>query len=107
MDFKKHFAKSTVFPKEVTVRGETDTVHVRRLPNIELRKYQSELMSESVDVRAQAGYAALVKAIRNEDGSPATNYEDLKKYEAGLIKELMRVFLEVNTNEEDPELGND
>lgn len=107
MDFKKHYAKSTVYPKEITVRGETDTVHVRRLPNIELRKYQSELMSDSVDVRAQAGYSALVKAIRNEDGSPATTYEELKKYEVGLIKELIRVFQEVNTSEEDAELGND
>lgn len=106
LDFKKYKATGKVVRKEITVRGITDEVWVKRLPALELRQYHAEITSDDVSVRAQAGFSALAKAICNEDGKPATTYDELKSYDSDLLKELIRVFQEVNAGEADPELGN-
>lgn len=100
-----HFSTTQLHRKEITVGGVTDEVFVRRLPAVDLRRYVAEITSDNIETRTTAGFSVLVKAIRNEDGSPAGLYEDYKKLDGSLLKELIRVFQEVNTQE--PEgLGN-
>lgn len=106
IDFKKYRSTGKVTRKEITVRGVQDEVWVKRLPALDLRHYYAEVASTEIEVRAQAGFAALAKAICNEDGKPATTYAELKELDADLLRELVRVFQEVNTGEADADLGN-
>ena len=106
LNFKDHRTSGKPVRKEVTVRGVTDEVWVKRLPALDLRHYHAELLSADIDVRAQAGFTALATAICDADGKPATTVAELKLLDASLVKELVRVFQEVNTTEQDPELGN-
>lgn len=106
IDFKKYKATPKVQRKDITVRGEKDEVWVKRLPALDLRHYHAEMQDADIAVRAQAGFTALAKAICDGEGNPATTYDELKTLDADLLKELVRVFQEVNTGEADTELGN-
>lgn len=106
LDFKKYKATAKVQRKDITVRGEKDEVWVKRLPALDLRHFHAEQMSDDIAVRAQAGFTALARSICDADGKPATTYDELKTLDADLLRELIRVFQEVNTGEADPELGN-
>lgn len=104
--FKDHHTSGAPVRKEVTVGGVKDEVWVKRLPALDLRHCHAELLSSDIEIRAQAGFTALAASICNEDGSRATTYAELKLLDARLVKELVRVFQEVNTTEIDAELGN-
>src|SRR5690606_13830545 len=106
INFKNYRTTGKVYRKEVTVDNVKDEVWVKRLPALDLRHYHAEILSSDIEVRAQAGFTALAAAICNEDGTPATTYAELKLLDSRLVKELVRVFQEVNASEADPELGN-
>lgn len=104
--FSDYYSTNDLHRKEITVRGITDEVFVRRLPAMDMRRYVAELMSDDINVRSTAGLTALVKAIRDEDGKAADTIEGFKKLDVELLKELIRVFEEVNSAKLD-ELGKD
>ena len=79
---------------------------MRRLPAVDLRRYVAESTSGDIDVRAHAGFAQLAKAIRNEDGTAAGSVDDYKKLDGDVVKELIRVFTEVNASNMG-DVGND
>lgn len=106
IDMSKYRVKSDVHRKDVTVRGIKDEVWVRRLPAADLRRYVAEQHDPDIEVRTQAGFSTLQKAICNEDGSSAGTIEDFRLMDTDLLKELIRVFQEVNAAHKDGDLGN-
>jgi hypothetical protein len=106
MDVSKLFSTTSLHAKEVSACGETFTVHVKRLPAVDLLRFQHEVVSPDRDERITAGFKVLVKSIRNEDGSAFATFDQYKKMDREAIGELMRVFTEVNGKEIPADLGN-
>lgn len=106
MDISKLYSSTDLTPKEITACGETFTVYVRRLPAVDLRKFQVETQSRDIEVVSTAGFNALVKAIRQEDGKPLATFEQYRKMDGEAIAALMKAFTEVNTAKRDEDLGN-
>lgn len=107
MDVSKLYSTTDLTRKGITACGETFDVFVRRLPVVDLRKFQFETHSADPEVVATAGFNALVKSIRQEDGKPFATFEQYRKMDGEAIGALMRVFSEVNTAKRDADLGND
>ena len=105
-DRSKLFSTKALNEREVTACGQTFVVHVRRLPAVDLRKFYAEVLSPEIDVRSRAGFEALSKAIRNDDGSPFATLAEYQNLDSDALKALMAVFTEVNEQKADPELGN-
>ena len=105
-DKAKLFSSNATTEREFTACGETFTVHVRRLPAIDLRKYYAEIMSPDIDVRAAAGFEALSKAIRDAEGKPFATVAELRGMYPEAIKALTEAFTEVNAQKPDADLGN-
>lgn len=101
------FATNEVVEKEITIKGEKGSVFVRKLPAIELRRFHEETMSDDMDVRLNAGFRVLAKAIRREDGTPRMTFDQAKTLSAEAVKELMRVFVDVNKPSSTEDAGND
>jgi len=99
------FSTNEVHPREIKIKGETGTVYVRKLPALDLRRFYEETRSDDMDVRLNAGFRALSKAIRKEDGSPRMTFEEAQRLSLEATKELTRVFMDVNKADDDP--GND
>lgn len=108
MNFDRAKLFSTRESTEVTITacGETFPVYVRRLPAIDLRRYHAELNSPDVDTRANAGFEALHKSIRNEDGSAFASIDEYRRMDGEAIREITKAFSEVNTRRRDDDLGN-
>lgn len=85
---------------------QTGDVWVKTLPAIELRRFQEETASDDQKVREQAGFRALVLAIRNEDGTPMLTNESVRKLTGSGISALMEVFSDVHKRKDHGELGN-
>lgn len=105
-DFSKLMSSNELHPKEITTCGMTFTVYIRRLPAVDLRKFQSETRSDDREEVATAGFNALVKSIRDEDGRPFATREQYMKMDAEAISALLKVFTEVNVAKRDEDLGN-
>lgn len=105
-DISKLLATNDLTRREVTACRMTFPVYVRRLPAVDLRKFHAESRSEDRDEVATAGFNALVKSIRNEDGSPFASFEQYRKMDAEAVAALMKVFSEVNASKRE-DLGND
>ena len=105
-DKAKLFSSNATTEREINACGETFTVHVRRLPAIDLRKYYAEIMSADIDVRAAAGFEALSKAIRDAEGKPFATVAELRGMYPDAIKALTEAFTAVNSQQPDAELGN-
>lgn len=105
-DRSKLFSTKALNERAVTACGETFPVFVRRLPAMDLRKFYAETLSPDIEVCSRAGFEALSKAIRNEDGSAFATLDEYKKMDGGAIKALMAVFTEVNAASQDADLGN-
>lgn len=103
------YSDETLTPKRVKVGDHEGLVYVRKLPVIDLRRFQMETTHPDQKVRETAGLMALVKGIRREDGKPHLTFEQAKKLKGLAVAELMRVFVEVNADgAPDPEeAGND
>lgn len=106
IDFKQYRVNKDLHRKPVKVRGIEDEVHVLRLPASENRRYWAEVSSQDIDVRAEAGFSTLQKAIRNPDGTEAGTLDDYRHMDIDLLKELIRVYQEVNAVAKDDDLGN-
>lgn len=105
-DISKLYSSNELHRREVTACGCTFDVYVRRLPAIDLRKFQAEVQAEDREERATAGFNALVKAIRKEDGSAFATFEQYKKMDGEAITALMNAFTEVNKAKRDEDVGN-
>jgi len=92
--------------REVSLGGEKHVVYVRRLPAMELRRFYEESQSTELEVRLNAGFRIVSKSIRKESGGPHVTADAAKKLKAGPMRELMRVFLDVNKLPDEEELGN-
>lgn len=109
-NFADLYSTDVLIPKETKFRmpdgsTETTTVYVKRLPAVELRRFQYETVSDDENVRLHSGFRALSMSIRKEDGSIHFTKDAAAKLPAPAIKELMRVFTEVHTPTDD-DLGN-
>lgn len=100
------YSDETLYPEPIKVGAIEGIVHVRKLPVVELRRFQMETESPDQGVRERAGLSALVRSIRREDGTPHMTIEQAKKLKGEAVKELMRVFVKVNAPKEDADLGN-
>lgn len=100
------YSGDELYPREIKVGDFSDTVHVRKLPAIELRRFQMETDNADPKIRETAGFRALALSIRKEDGSAHMSIEQAKKLKGEAVAELMRVFVDVNRKQDD-ELGND
>lgn len=100
-DISKLYSTKELHQKPITACGMTFDVFVKRLPAVDLRKFQSETMSEDREERATAGFNALVKSIRTEDDKPFATFEQYRKMDAEAIAALMKVFTEVNGKRDD------
>lgn len=100
-DITKLYSTKELHKKTVTACGMTFDVFVKRLPAVDLRKFQSETLSEDREERATAGFNALVKAIRTEDDKPLATFEQYKKMDGEAIGALMKAFTEVNGKRDD------
>ena len=105
-DISKLMSSKELHPKEITACGMTFTVYVRRLPAVDLRKFQAETRSDDRDEAALAGFSAMVKAIRNEDGSAFATRDQYATMDAEAVSALLKVFTEVNVAKRDEDLGN-
>ena len=85
--------------------GMTFDVWVRRLPAVDVRKYVYEQSADDMGVRVEAGFDALVKSIRKEDGTAFATREDYKKMDSEAVGALIKVFTEVNSKKPE-EVGN-
>lgn len=105
-DRSKLFSTSALTEKQVKACGQAFTVHVRRLPAVDLRRYHAELLSPEIEVRMRAGFDALHKSIRNADGSAFATAAEYSTMDAEAIKALTTAFSEVNAQRSDDDLGN-
>ncbi len=105
-DISKLMSSNELHPKEITACGVTFTVHIRRLPAVDLRKFQAETRSEDREEAASAGFSAMVKSIRDEDGRPFATREQYTKMDAEALSALLTAFTEVNVAKRDDDLGN-
>ena len=105
-DLKSLFSTKQATRKTIEACGMTFDVYVRRLPAVELRKFFFEQQHDDMAVRAEAGFEALTKAIRNEDGSAFATKDDYRKMDSEALSALLKVFTEVNT-QKSGDLGND
>lgn len=105
-DRSKLFSSKATTERTIKIEGEEYAVHVRRLPALDLRKFHAEVLSDSIDTRAEAGFEAIAKACRNEDGSEFASVGELRRFKPEAVKALMEVFTEVNTSKSDDDLGN-
>ena len=106
-DRAKLFSTKTTQERSITACGETFTVHVRRLPAVDLRRFYAQVSSDNIDTRAEAGFEALSKAIRNEDGSQFATVEEYRRLDSEALTALMAAFTEINATRKDDDLGND
>lgn len=105
-DRSKLFSTKDLTEKQVTACGMEFSVHVRRLPAVDLRRYHAELLSPEIDVRTRAGFDALSKAIRNADGTPFATAQEFANMDAEAVTALTEAFTEVNARRRDDDLGN-
>lgn len=101
------FASDELTPVDVKLGGQEGTVYVRKLSAMEMRRWGEEMRAEDVDVRVNAGFRVLSKAIRREDGKPHFSAEGAQKLKLEALQELMRAFVEVNKLPDAETLGND
>ena len=100
-DKSKLFSTKQSEAHEVTACGQTFTVHVRRLPAVDLRTFHAEAMSDDIAVRARAGFTALQKSIRNADDSAFATLDEYHKMDAEAVAALMDAFTRVNAQKRD------
>lgn len=105
-DRAKLFSTKSTQERSITACGETFTIHVRRLPALDLRRFYAQVSSDSIDTRAEAGFEALSKAIRNEDNSQFATVEEYRRMDTEALTAILAVFTEVNTAKRDDDLGN-
>ncbi len=105
-EISKLYSSKELTRKEIHACGMDFDVYVKRLPALALRQFQIESNSDDENVRARAGFAALTKAIRNEDDSPLCRPTDYEKMDAEALSALLRAFTDVNAARPDDELGN-
>ena len=105
-DLKSLFSTKQTTRKTIEACGLTFDVYVRRLPAVDLRKFIYEQQHEDMAVRAEAGFEALTKAIRNEDGSAFATKDDYRKMDGEALSALLRAFTEINTQKSE-DVGND
>lgn len=106
MDPSKFITSKALHERTFTACGITETVYFRRLPAAELRQYYAALTSGDKDERARAGFEALAKSLRTQDGRPDVTAEQLGAMDFEAIKVLTDLFTEIHAKQEDPELGN-
>ena len=104
-DKAKLFSTKQAEPQEINACGQSFTVHVRRLPAVDLRTFHAEMLSDDISVRARAGFVALQKAIRNADETPFATLDEYHKMDAEAVTALMEAFTRVNAQKRD-DLGN-
>ena len=92
--------------RDVTISGQTFTVHVRRLPALDLRRFHEEAQAQDMEVRLHAGFRVVAKAIRQEDGKPLMTVDQAKTLKTEPMREFMRVFVDVNRLPDEDALGN-
>lgn len=97
-DRAKLFATQSATEKMIAACGMEFPVFVRRLPALDLRQYNAELMSPEIKTRTRAGFEALHKAIRNADGSTFASPDEYSRMDADAIKALTDAFMEVNAS---------
>ena len=105
-DVKSLFSTKQATRKSIEACGQKFDVFVRRLPAVELRKFFFEQQHDDMAVRAEAGFEALTKAIRNEDGSAFATKDDYRKMDSEALSALLKVFTEVSAQKSE-DLGND
>lgn len=105
-DFSKLLSTTDLHMKDIEACGMNFQVYVRRLPAVDLRKFHAETRSDDREEASTAGFNALVKSIRMEDGKPFATFEQYKKMDAEAISALLKAFTEVNTAKRDDDLGN-
>lgn len=105
-DRSKLFSTKTTQERSVTACGETFTVHVRRLPAVDLRRFYAQVSADQIDTRAEAGFEALSKSIRNENGDAFATVEEYRRMDTEALTALMAVFTEINATRKDEDLGN-
>ena len=105
-DRAKLFSTKDMTEKAITACGMEFSVHVRRLPAVDLRRYHAELMSPDIDTRTKAGFDALHKAIRNMDGTAFASAAEFANMDAEAVTALTEAFTEVNARRRDDDLGN-
>lgn len=105
-DKSKYMSTNELIERPFNACGESTTVHFRRLPALDLRRYYAELTSGDPEVRAKAGFSALAKSIRDPDGKACVTADELGKFKAEAIKVLTDLFSEIHAQQEDGDLGN-
>lgn len=104
-DLSKLYSSKELYPREIEACGETFTVHVKRLPAVKLRQFQQDVISEDREVRARAGFDALVQSIRTEDDKPFAKAANYEQFDKDAIEAFMKAFTSVNGTKAE-ELGN-
>lgn len=105
-DKAKLFSTKAAQERNITACGESFVVHVRRLPAVDLRTFYAQVNAEDIRTRAEAGFEAMAKAIRNEDGSQFATVEEYRRMDSEAISALMTAFSEVNAAKKDDDQGN-
>lgn len=105
-DVSTLYSSKELHRREIKACGATFEVFVRRLPAVDLRKFLAETRSENREEVASAGFAAMAKAIRNEDGTAFARIDDYQKMDAEAVSALMAAFTDVNSAKVDDDLGN-
>ncbi len=105
-DISQLYSTHELHRKTIKACGAEFPIFVRRLPAVDLRRFYTEMTSEDKEERATAGFKAMVKAIRQEDGTPFATYDQYVKFDGEAISALMAAFTEINSAKKDDELGN-
>jgi hypothetical protein len=100
------FASDDCVPCEVKLGGETGTVYVKKLSAMDMRRWGEEMRDDDREVRINAGFRVLAKAIRREDGKAYFTEAQAQKLKLEAVQELTRVFVEVNKLPDAEEAGN-
>lgn len=101
------FTSDELVPQEVTIGGQTVTVHVRVLPSVDVDRFVEETRDPDREVRINSLPRVLAKAIRDEDGKVIFTADAARSLKPLVRKEFVRVFNAVNSPKPEDESGND
>jgi hypothetical protein len=91
------FVGDEIIEKEVTLPdGSVHTLHFRKLPAIEFRKFYIAEQSDNEDVQAESVLKLIVASLVDPDGKPALTMKQALKLNAPALSALSDAIITIN-----------
>jgi hypothetical protein len=101
------FITDQLVPQDITIGGETVTVHVRVLASIDIDRFVEETRDPDMNVRVNSLPRILAKCIRDDSGKAILTAESASQLKPEVRKKFVKAFQAVNNPKEEGSSGND